>query len=467
MSSSKLRSALDKTIVAGLLLAIIFTPLALGTVESWSEALFELLIVLLILLWAAKAIVERHLVFKFPPASLPLAGLVLLGLAQSIALTGSAGETSSLSMDVEATRGAVTTIFFLFLSFLIVTNFFNTPERLRTLATTLIIFGLALGVFALVQHFTWEGKMFWVRPMPIAGDGNAGPFVNRNHFAGYMEMLIPIPIALAFSRAVRGEARLFYGFAAAIMGIAEVASLSRGGLASLAAGLFFLTAIIVWQKRSARHSEGRSSFGLGPALMIVAMLAAIGAGVIWVGADLDVLRRMTNDPLTTGANTDRPAVWRDAYSMFRSHPIAGTGLGTFEAVYPNYGHGNGTFVIQYAHNDYLQVLADGGVVGGALAIWFIIVIFRAFFRGLRSRDIFVSTFALGAGAGIIALLVHSLFDFNLQIPSNALLFLVLSAALSGIERRADDGVSDETVRTRRIRSDNRTKPPEIATGVGV
>src|ERR1700730_1720836 len=248
---------LDKIIAGGLMLAVVFTALALGAVEAWSVALFELIIVILLLLWAARAIIEKKLEALIPSAALPLAAFVLLGAFQSIALAGTEGRISSLSMDVEATRGAAAVIFFLFVCFLIAANFFATRERLRQLANFLIVFGLVLAVFALVQHFTWEGRLFWFRPAPSSGMG--GPFVNRNHFAGYMEMLIPMAVALALSRAARGESRLFYGFAAAIMGVAEVASLSRGGIVSLTAGLLFVAAVRSRIERRASRLEDRGS----------------------------------------------------------------------------------------------------------------------------------------------------------------------------------------------------------------
>jgi len=422
-------SKFEILIAGGLMFAVAFTALALGTVEAWSVALFELVVVVILLLWATQAIVERRLEVYFPAAALPLAAFVLLGLIQSIDIGGN-GRTASLSMDVEATRGASTVIFFLFACFLIASNFFRTSEKLRSLTNFLVVFGLALAVFALIQHFTWEGRLFWFRPMPVAGAGTGGPFVNRNHFAGYMEMLIPIPLALALSRAVRLEARLIYAFAAAVTGIAQLASLSRGGLVSLAFGLLFLAIMSARLKCDETHSGKRSSFILQPALLIVVLAAVIVAGVVWVGADLDIMRRVANDPLTTGAMMDRQAVWADTLKMFSAHPILGVGLGAFETVYPIYGRGNGTFVIQFAHNDYLQVLADGGIVGAALALWFIIAVFRDFAHGMKSRDPFLSALALGGGAGIVAILVHSLFDFNLQLPSNALLFLVLAAIVA-------------------------------------
>jgi O-antigen ligase len=420
------QSSIRNVIAGGLMTAIAFTALALGTVEAWSVAIFEIIVLTILLLWAAKAIVDKRLEINFTAAALPIAAFVLLALIQSIAINGGA-RIASLSMDVEATRGAATVIFFLFVCFLVASNFFKNAERLRGLANFLIVFGLVLAVFALIQHFTWEGRLFWFRPMPAAGAGTGGPFVNRNHFAGYMEMLIPIPLALSLSTALRGEARLLYAFAAAIMGIAQLASLSRGGLVSLVFGLIFLAVFSTGRKRNALHSGTKPSFSVRPAVLIVAMAGAIIAGVFWVGADLDIVRRVANDPLTTGAMMDRQAVWGDTLKMFGEHPILGVGVGAFETVYPMYGRGDGKFVIQFAHNDYIQVLADGGIVGGMLAVWFIIVVFRDFSRGTKSRDPLVGALALGSGAGIFAMLVHSLFDFNLQLPSNALLFLVLAA----------------------------------------
>jgi len=167
------------------------------------------------------------------------------------------------------------------------------------------------------------------------------------------------------------------------------------------------------------------------------MLVAILAGVIWIGADFDILKRIAQDPLTTSAATDRRSVWGDTLTMFAANPILGIGLGAFETIYPIYGRGDGTMLIQFAHNDFLQVLSDGGLVGGAIALWFIIVIARAMTRVTKAADPFLRALGLGSAAGILALLVHSLFDFNLQIPSNALLFLILSAVVSRVSAEVD------------------------------
>src|SRR5207244_5864178 len=154
----------EKAIVCGLLIAIIFTALALGTVESWSVALFELIIVLLLAFWAIKMVMDRAVRIRLPQLVLPLFALLGLGLIQSVAFESSDGRRIGLSLDIEATRGLVTVLFFLVASFIIAVNFFTSRGRLRTMANFLAIYGLALAMFALIQYFTWNGKFFWIRP---------------------------------------------------------------------------------------------------------------------------------------------------------------------------------------------------------------------------------------------------------------------------------------------------------------
>ena len=120
-------------------------------------------------------------------------------------------------------------------------------------------------------------------------------------------------------------------------------------------------------------------------------------------------------------------------AMIRENWLTGVGLGAFETAYPIYSKSNGSVIVSQAHNDYLQIVADCGVLGGALAIWFVIVLFKNLVRAVHHSDDVTSVMALGCGGGLVAMLVHSLFDFNLQIPSNALLFLTMIATVSNIQ----------------------------------
>src|ERR1051326_3705115 len=432
---SRLRSAylstlLDRCIMTGLLTTVVFATLAHGAVEPWSVGLFELILIVILALWLAKAVVDRYLEITIPPIAFPLGTLLLLGIAQSVALTGNSGQRVSLSMDVEATRHAVLILFFLTVFFVAASNFFRTPERLILLANVLTLFGVLVAAFALIQYFAWDGRFYWLRATQYSV---FGPFVNHNHFAGYMTMLVPLPLAMIL-RVIRGQAQLLYGFAAALMGTATIVSGSRSGTIGLAAALVLMA---VLHKRSRRRQlsvvpKGFSVARVGPLVLVV---LGIIAGVLWIGAapivegfggGVDQLVRTgTPDP-------SRVDIWSATIRMVRDHPLFGTGLGTYHTVYPSYADSDKLFGLDYAHNDYLQAFADGGAVGGILVVWFIAATFSAIRQGIHARDPLLAGLTLAARSEEHTPELQSHSDTDVQIPSNALLFLVLSAMVSQV-----------------------------------
>ncbi|MEW6209370.1 MAG: O-antigen ligase family protein [Acidobacteriota bacterium] len=419
----------DKAIIVLLLAAVVFTALAHGAVEAWSRAVFEIIVAVLLLLWAIKWVADKRLEIKIPATLLPLMALFVAGLAQSVAIRDETGRRTGVSMDIEATRVTTTTIFFLLVCCLAAANLFLSAERLRALSKFLVVYGLALAVFALIQHFSWDGRFYWLRP--TAQQSVFGPFVNRNHYAGYMEMLAPLPLAMLFGRGAGREARLFYGFAAVMMSLSVAVSLSRGGMISLAAGMMFVLIASVGRARRERHSQNRLS-----AILLAAVIAAsILVGVVWIGADpiIDrIAQTISDSPHAETEHFSRGWIWRDSWSIFRAHPFAGAGLGAFETAYPLYGHGSGRLVVAQAHNDYLQLLTDAGIFGGLAALSFIALVIRSFMKAIKANDPRVRAIATGCGGGLFAMLIHSLFDFNLQLLSNALVFLFLTSVLSCI-----------------------------------
>jgi O-antigen ligase len=453
---------IDRAILIGIFTIVVFTALAHGTVEPWSLAAFELLVLALMALWGIKMISQKRVAIRIPPAGIPLAAFVLLGVVQSLGFADRIGERIGLSMDIEATRVTVLALFFLFAAFLVAANQFDDPEHLRTLAIFLIVYGVAMALFALVQHFTWNGRLYWFRPLTSPEASPFGPFVNRNHFAGYMELLAPLPIAMIITRAVPRDSQLLYVFAATMMSLAAIVSLSRGGMISLAAEMAFIAIIGAGGvNRGESRIDSRRRFKvvktLQPAALVLVIIASVSAGIFWAGPERIVDR-------ITGQNTGGPQrsetffisrgwIWRETVAMIGANPVLGVGLGAYETAYPIYSTDDGSIAVgkslsvDRAHNDYLQILSDCGVVGAALAVWFIILIFRAVGRGKRSHDPLRRALAIGGGAGIFGLLVHSLVDFNLQLPSNALLFLLLSAAVSqaGAKRSATSRDSAEAV----------------------
>ncbi|HKP11823.1 MAG TPA: O-antigen ligase family protein, partial [Blastocatellia bacterium] len=376
-----MNAVLDKAIAGGMLLALIFTALAFGANQAWSVGLFELLITVLLLLWAIKWVREKEVRVTLPSTGWPLLGLCALGAAQA----------AWLSLDREATRGATLAIFFMLAAFVIATNFFATRERLVMLANVLVVYGMALAIFGLIQYFTFEGKIYWVRPTPFPA---FGPFPNRNHYAGYIEMLAPLPFALIAARAVRRQSWLFYGFAGVLMAVSVFVSLSRGGMMSVAAGIAFVAMLSsrVKPRRASRMvrdavlvpSRGERLFLFAKRIGGAAVIAvAILVGVFWIGAEglinraADSIDSLKAEEVRPGDFFSRQEIWKDTWKMVRAHPITGSGLGAYNSVFPNYARHDGLYKVDYAHNDYLQALSDGGVIGGALALAFVVLLGRA------------------------------------------------------------------------------------------
>jgi O-antigen ligase len=445
--------SLRSIIALGLMALMAGCALAFGAVEPWSLATLGLSIVALLALWVIKGLVDRRLEISAPSTALPLFALTLLGVLQGITITDSAGKRSSVSLDAEATRLATEVLLVLLIAFLLSANFLAKAPALTWLRNFLVFFGLALSVFGLIQRFTWNGRYYWVIEPSTEPPSPFGSFVNHNHFAGYVEMIAPIPVALILRRAVRGPLALVYGFAAAMMGLAVVVSLSRGGMISLVAGLMFVVAFGFRRSRERRIEDRGSRIDPRPSVPLavsrigamIVMLFTIGVGVWWVGAD-PLIRRIEKSelaPSSMGANVrgetffqSRGWIWRDTAAMIRDRWAMGVGLGAYQTAYPIYNSHDGTRLVGQAHNDYLQIMADAGIFGAAIASWFIFLVARDTRRASRHESRRMSGMALGAAGGMFALFIHSLFDFNFQIPSNALLFLVLTSVVSQVASAA-------------------------------
>ncbi len=434
---------LEKSILFGLIGIVIFTALAHGAVETWSLAIFELVIIVLTVLWGIRAVINQQMTLRVPRVVLPLGLLFLWGLIQSIVYTDQAGQRQSLSMDVEATRQTTTVLFILLLAMLLAASLLAQREYLAKLPMFLTAYGFVLALFGLIQYFAWDGRFFWWRQTSDLVTSPFGPFVAHNHFAGYMELLLPIPIALVVLQVGRIEARIFYGFAAALMGGAAIASLSRGGFISLFVQLIFLAAatpFISRQRRASRgagHGSHRRKTAAAPFIAVAVITVAIGASIYWIGWEPVINRIAQGKMVATEAKEEsflvsRGWIWRDTTTMIRAHFVTGIGLGAFETVFPIYSQSDGSLQIGQAHNDYLQLMAEAGIFGIILLVWFLGIVLSQTFRGLRSSDPLLAALALGSGGSIIGMMVHSIFDFNLQLPSHALLLVLLTAVLARV-----------------------------------
>jgi O-antigen ligase len=424
--------------------AIVLSALAYGTVHYWALGLFNLGGLTILLLWVLDSWTLGNVRVSRNLLQLPLLGALVLGLVQLLPLrqisSGGAtaiGLVNTLSLDPNSTRLVLVQLLTLLIYFAATLVFVDTPHRLQLLVRTITVFGFLLAILGLTQSFTSPTKVYWFREL---NQSTAfGPFINRHHFAGYMELTIALPLGLLFAGAVDKEKRIIYLFVAGLMGVALVMTASRGGIISLVAEIFFLMIVTaIWRKPSERRRKKahRFKYVLGRLGMTGALLVALFLGVVLLGGEFSI-NRFIDSVNTSDPTTGRAHFWSVTLDIIKAHPYIGTGLGAFGVIYTKYDTRNGLYRLEQAHNDYLQVLSDAGIIGALLAFSFVALLFWKAISRANSRDDFRRGVALAALSGCFAVLVHSFFDFTLHTTSNALLFLVL-AALATLNGRVED-----------------------------
>ncbi len=444
-----------------LCLAVVFSTLAFGTVHSWALGFFLAGAGLIAILWAVDAWRTRRLRLSRNLLQLPLAGLFVVGLVQLLPF-GGAGEAvggltnapaHTLTLAPYATRFVLLQLGALFIYFCAALVYTDSPGRLRLFVRVVTIFGFLLALFGMFQYFTNPLQIYWFRQPKFAVP--FGPFINRHHFAGYMELTLALPLGLLVSGAIAVERRLLYVFAIMIMSAALVLTGSRGGIISLGAEVLFIAAIAGLVRR--KKSGGEAEEGVAVQSRVRAALVRVGvgfalvvallAGAVWLGGE-ESLARLFGTVNAEDPTSGRVQFWQGTWEVIKQHPLLGTGLGAFSVAYTQHDVLNGATRLEQAHNDYLQILSDAGIVGGALGLFFILMLFRYGFARINSHDKFRRGVAAGALAGCFAMLVHSFFEFSLHLMSNALLFLLL-AALATLNGRVEE--PDAKRRSRRGR----------------
>lgn len=427
-----------------LCVAIVLSALAFGTVHYWSMAIFNLGALTIIALWIFDGWKLGTLRISRNILQVALLAMLLLGCVQLLPLGSAetAGALSippvrTLSLDPYSTRLVLVQIAGLLVYFSAVLVFTDTPHRLRVLVRTIIVFGFLLAIFGLTQSFTSPTKVFWIRE--LSQSTAFGPFINRHHFAGYMELALALPLGLLFSGSIDKEKRFVYLFVAAMMGVALIMTNSRGGIIALVAEILFLTVLTAFRRKHRHRRHEHSRVAIGPAARVglaLALIIALFAGVVLLGGE-SALSRFVGTVNSDDPTTGRVHFWSVTLDIIKAHPWLGTGLGAFGVVYTGHDSRNGLYRLEQAHNDYLQILSDAGVAGAVIGLFFVVMLFRIGFARRESRDDFRRGVATGALAGCFAVLVHSFFDFTLHTTSNALLFLML-AALATMNGRVEE-----------------------------
>ena len=422
-----------------MLALIFFAAVPYGTVEPWWKAAF---VCLVFVLWIL-ATIENILTPERKPLDrlllLPLFALVAFALLQSLPLGVRSNPGTphaiwnAISADPYQTQFFAVQLLAITFAGALLSRYTSTDRRMSALINVIIAVAVASAIFGVVRQTNQHGMGFG---LPLLSPGRGyGQFVNPNHFALLMEMAFGLMLGIVLGGKSKREWLLIYCAMLLVVWTALVLANSRGGLLSMlaqivAAGLLYTVAV------PASKTEGSARKFLRvlrswPAriLMLLVLLTAVVVGTLWIGGDRlasrfeDLGGRVNSAELRSGGS--RNEIWRATWRMFAANPIFGVGLGGYWAAITTYHDASGSLTPQEAHNDYLELLASGGILGGLLGAWFLFVLAKRIATNFRSASSFRRGAHYGAVLGIIGVLVHSLFDFGLHMLVNALAFAAL------------------------------------------
>lgn len=389
----------------GVCALLVFGVLAHGAVEDWARTVLESGAALLLVFWATRIFMNNEEQVVLSPLLFPLGALALIVMAQWVFhKTASAYDTRT------ELQLLLADLILLFLT----AQAFRTLEDWKKFVWFAMFFGFVICTFGILQHLTFNGKIYWFREMRFGGIP-FGPYVNRNHFAAFAELFIPIPLVPLLLGKVRGERLFVVGLITVLQIGALLLAASRGGIVSFSVELAVLA---IWL---AMRRPGRKQLLAGGAIILVVVLLISWLGVRQITQRFSAMQSLE---ITTGK---RASMRADTWRIFLDHPVLGTGLGTIQVVFPPYETLYDGKIVNHSHNDYLEALAETGILGGLSCVWFLGAFFaHALPRIAPSNRSFAAALQFAAFLGCLGFLVHSFWDFNLHIPVNAALFFVWS-----------------------------------------
>ena len=447
---------IDRFIKLILILLFVVTPMGMGSTELWAFSTMELGILLLIILWAVQNIKKQKTMasgqqFRVPMVllsvflclvlfqmlNLPSKAIAIISpktfeVRQQLQLTNDPLPMISLSFFPHATK----TEFFKWITlagfFLFLLHWKPLDNEYRIL-TQLMLVILMVGF---IESLYGIGEVFGAKTGASTG---MGTFVNRNHFAGYLLMVIPLSIGFLFSREANQTRRfrswvqhlssldgrgILIGFAVIVMILGLIFSASRMGISSLLLSFTFMTIFV-------RNPGGERTFSKKSILILG--LALVWAA--WIGLDAVISRFFTSSE----DFGKRWEIWVGTLQIIKDFPLFGSGLGTFDQIFPMHSSLHVRGLVTHAENDFLQLASEVGLIGFGLLLALFVFLFFRVASGLRKLSQGEPRRYIGIGAlvGILALMFHSLVERNIQVPANSFLYTFLWVVVLQTTRTRD------------------------------
>ena len=410
----KLDGWLEKGILALVLAVVLFGPLATGAVETWQWLIVEGLTAGATGLWVARLWLNRRPQLLWPPVCWAVLAFV----------TYAAVRYFQADVEYVARREVLRILVYALLFFIIVNNLHG-QDSTRVLALTPVFLGMVVAIYACVQFVT-KSDVVWNLNSNYHGRGS-GTFIYPNSLAAWLEMLLPLALSFALVGRLSHIMKILLGYAGVVMLAGVCASLSRGGLLVTVLVLAALSVLLLTQR-------GYRLRGLALAVLMA------GAGAMLLPQQEAAQRVLRGRAAQVATDDMRYSIWQAGLEVWHDHLWLGAGPAHFDTVYRQYRPAKDQRDPDRVHNEYINLLADWGIVGGVVvaAAWALlaagVVKSWKFVQGSsndfarKSSNKFA--LAIGATVGLLGILLHSFLDFNLHVPAVAIWMVTLMAMLS-------------------------------------
>jgi O-antigen ligase len=419
------RNNLDVWCQRGILLLmlamLVFAPLAFGAVDEWAFLVVQGIAAGGFILWMARLWLNPKPKLLWPPLAWVVVAFAVYAIVRYF------------TADIEyVARLEVIQVLLFALVFFVVVNNLHSQDEVQIISFTLITLATLISCYAVVQLATHSNRVWNLYTDYVGRAG--GTYISPNDLAGLLGMLLPLTLAYLLAGRVSIVTRILLGHAAAAMLAGLSVTFSRAGWVATGMGVLFVLGILLFH----RHHRLRA---------IILLLVLLAGGSFFVSKYLSrtaafqqrVVKQAASGPGVLDFDT-RFALWRAGEQMWLDNLWFGVGPGHFDYRFPEYR----PVIIQqragHTHNDYINLLADWGIAGGLIVLAgigiFVFSMFKIWPHVRRTEADFSHgqsnrfAFFIGAGGGLFALAVHSVADFNLHIPANALVGVTLLALLA-------------------------------------
>jgi putative inorganic carbon (hco3(-)) transporter len=454
---TRLARFVEVSVILGFFLAV----LAFGGTEPASFAIVE---VLFLGLAAFLAFEPRRMDVPVPwrtlaiPTALTCVVLIQLCPLPASWLQGSGGRgnfiagtrVGRLTFETYSTRVQLLVVLTCIAAFYLGQVVSQNRDSKRRLVVCLVTLGTFEAFYGLVQYLTgWQMIFAYAKKYDLAEA--TGTYINRNHYAGFLEMVLPFGIGLVLyefrnlgKSQHAGGVRLrtlvsrrsfqrltFWLLVSVVLFAALIFSRSRMGIIAACASLLVMCGLVAASRR-------QRGIALG---LLAAFLALSIVFAFWIGPGPIAERFSTVGQEYSQGDQSRISIWHDALRLIWQHPLLGTGLGTFPIAFQAFQTSFLGQFVNHAHNDYLEIASDLGLPAAVMLFASVFVVLthavRTYFSSKENLDRIV---AAGCVGSIVALLLHSMADFNLHIPANSLIFsLILGLGISGKGQTLETG----------------------------